>query len=141
MLYHESGTAKEGKIEFKSREIYDETWGSYLTITFSWISYPLDGFHSGDAIQEILNLFSKINMTLEERVNDYIFGHFIQLVIGSRVILKKGIPYKVKEVHGVLYCEQSEREVSVVITVNDIQNIFPKWKDVLLRIIKSIKFH
>lgn len=80
-------------------------------------------------------------MTLEERINDYINGHYTQLVIGDRNILKKGRPYKVKEIHGVLYCEQSQREISVVSVINNIQNIFPQWKNTLLRVIKSIKFH
>lgn len=141
IIHQESGNEKDGKVEFRSIEIYDDTWGPYISITFSWISYPFDGFHSGDAIQEILNLFAKINMTIEERINDYINSHYFQLVIGERVILKKGTPYRVKEIRGVFYCEQSQREISIVLKINNVQNIFPQWKNTLLHIIKSIKFH
>ncbi len=140
-LYEETGDEKSGKLIFKSLEIYDETWGPYLTLTFSWISYPIENFHSGDAIQDILNLFAKLNMNLDDRINDYILGHFFQSAVGSRIILKKGTPYTVKEIHGILYCEHSQREISIIVVINNIQNIFPSWKDTIIRIIKSIKFH
>ncbi|MHA1377657.1 MAG: hypothetical protein ACTSRG_04645 [Candidatus Helarchaeota archaeon] len=142
MISKEEGNDKNGKLEFRSREIYDEIWGPYITITFSWVTYPMENFHSGDAIQDILNLFSKLNINLEERSdNNYINAHLFQYLIGSRFVLKKGITYNIKEIHGILYCEQSQREISIIVTVNDNQNIFQNWKMPIFRILNSINFH
>ncbi|MHA1298902.1 MAG: hypothetical protein ACTSO9_05600 [Candidatus Helarchaeota archaeon] len=102
----------------------------------------MDNFHSGDAIQDILNHFSRLNINLEERSdNTYINAHLFQYLIGSRIIIKKGVHYNIKEIHGILYCEQSQREISIIVTVNNNQNIFQNWKQTLFRILTSIKFH
>ena len=102
----------------------------------------MEKFLSGEAIQDLLNHFSKLKITLEERSdNTYLNAHLFQYLIGSRLILKKDITYRIKEIHAILYCEQTEREVSIIVTINNNQNIYADWKAPLFRILNSIKFH
>lgn len=139
-VYDVQGNKEQGKIEFRSEEIIDDYWGSYISFEYSWETIPFDERDSdGDLISEIDVHFSKLGMVTMERIQKYIQSNFLQYLIGSRVIHVKGHPYPVVEIHGVFYSDYSERLVNFQFRI--LREIFSDWKNAIIQLIESVHFH
>ena len=135
-----SGTKKEGKIEFHSKEIIDEIFGPYISFEYTWKSIPFDIREAdGELFSEIERQAQRLNIGVFKRKGEYINSHFNQYLIGSRIIVKKNIRYSITEFNGVFYCDHTEREVHFKFIIS--QDLFYQWKDTLIQIIHSVKFH
>ena len=135
-----SGTQDEGKLEFKSREILDELYGPYISFEYSWKKIPFDLREAdGNLFNEVERQQQRINSNIIDRQGEYINSHLNQFLIGGRTLIKKEKRYPINEINGVFYCEHTERLVHYeFVIVND---IYSQWKETLIQIIHSVKFH
>ncbi|NHI94008.1 MAG: hypothetical protein EAX96_16080 [Candidatus Lokiarchaeota archaeon] len=138
-IYELQGDKTKGKIEFRSEEIIDDYWGSYITAEYSWETIPFDERDSdGDLINELDIYFSKM-MPVQERIQKYIQSSFVQYLIGARVKHVKGHPYPINEIHGVWYDDHTERVINFKFVI--LREIFADWKPTLIQMIESVRFN
>jgi len=138
--YELEGNKETGRMEFRSEEIIDDYWGSYISFEYSWETVPFDERASdGDLINEIDIHVSKLGLSIMDRVQKYIQSNFIQYVIGSRAKFVKNQNYPVIEIYGVWYSEYSERIVNFSFSI--LREIYYDWKNTLIQMIESVRFY
>ena len=139
-VYEITGDFEKGNIEFRSEEVIDDYWGPYITFEYSWEHVPFDERDSdGDLINEIDVHFSKIGLQRIDRIQKYIQSDYLQYLIGGRIKHVKNKAYAVIEIHGIWYDEITERVVNFNFSV--LREIFDDWKNPLIQLIESVKFH
>ena len=133
-----NGDEKEGSLIFESVEAVDELYGGYIKLVFSWAEIDFDTFLLSDEIQALIAVCSKAGRQFE-KFSTFHKSHECESLIYNKTFVIKNRTYEQIMIHGFYFSEHTGRKITFECSI--LSNIFNNWKETLLNIIESAKFH
>lgn len=108
-----NGEEKKGMIKFFSHHDYDEIWGPNAEMEINWESKERTKFFHAREVQDSIDMYNSIKITVVNKETVWLNSHEFTYWFGNRtqMIRKKYYPEIV--IHGVFYCEISERQFNL----------------------------
>ncbi|TFF88561.1 MAG: hypothetical protein EU550_01070 [Promethearchaeota archaeon] len=133
------GDKNKGYIEFHTQDNYDEFWGPIAKYEFNWESkYRTEFFHSRE-VQESINIYNAINISVTNKDSDWIRSHEYTYWFGNRMKRMGKKYYPENSIHGLFYCELTERVFEMHTTI--IRDYFESYREYILNSYKSVFCH
>jgi hypothetical protein len=133
------GDSKEGYIEFHTYENYDDNWGPIAKYDFSWRSAKRTEFFHSQEVQKSIDLYNSIKLSITEKKSDWLRSHEFTYWFGNRMKRAGKKYYPEKSIHGIFYCELSERVFDMHTAI--IRDYFDSYKEYILSSYKSVFCH
>jgi hypothetical protein len=113
------GDVNEGSISFYSQNDYDEIYGSNAKMEVTWLKKDRNGFFHGKEVQNSIELYSSIGFTIIKKESDWLLSHEFVTWFGQRNKMMRKRYYREKCIHGIFYCDVTERLINVHTDVID----------------------
>ncbi|MBD3215288.1 MAG: hypothetical protein GF311_21955 [Candidatus Lokiarchaeota archaeon] len=133
------GDEKEGLIILHSNNEYDEYWKANAKMEINWESKERENFMHYDAVQKSIDVYNAINMVVTEKNNDWLNSHEYTWWFGNRRKMIRKHYYAEKAIHGLFYCDISERLFSFHTGIID--ELYENFEPYVLECYKSIVCH
>ncbi|MGQ4874135.1 MAG: hypothetical protein ACP6IY_08700 [Promethearchaeia archaeon] len=107
------GDKDNGRIILHSQDEYDEIWGASAKMEINWEKKSrLDYFHAKQ-VQESIDMFNAINVVITEKQNTWHRSHEFTYWFGQRTKMIRKRYYPENIIHGVFYCDLTERQFNL----------------------------
>jgi hypothetical protein len=133
------GDLNEGYISFHSQNDYDEIYGSNAKMEIAWEKKDRIGFFHGKEVQNSIELYSSVGFVITNKKSDWLLSHEIATWLGQRTKMMRKRYYREKCIHGIFYCDVSERLINVHINVID--KHFDNFKPFIIKSLSTILCH
>jgi hypothetical protein len=133
------GDEISGKMTFHSHKDYDENWGPEAKIEISWEKKDRITFYHPREVQESINAYNAINVVVSNKENIWIRSHEFTIWYGSRTKMIKKKYYVENSIHGIFYCDLTERLITLHAIIIKVH--YDEFKQYILECFKSIICH
>ncbi|MFO7795725.1 MAG: hypothetical protein ACQERB_03125 [Promethearchaeati archaeon] len=133
------GNEQEGIIILHSHNDYDEYWGSNAKMEISWEPKKRIDFLHYKEVQRSIDVYNAINMVITNKENDWVRSHEFTFWYGNRSKMIRKRYYAENAVHGIFYCDISERLFSL--HTNVIAELYENFRPYVIESYKSIICH
>ncbi len=133
------GDNKNGYISWKTPNQYDEIWGSLGNMNLEYSSLERGKFFHPKEVQRTIDQFNAINVIISKKENDWINSHEFTIWYGTRRKLIRRRYYKENSIHGIFYCDVTERVFSIHAAI--IEDHYEGFRPYLLNCFNSIACH
>ncbi len=133
------GDANEGFISFHSQNDYDEIYGSNAKMEITWEKKDRTSFFFGKEVQNSIELYSSIDFVITNKESDWLLSHEIIRWFGQRTKMMRKRYYREKCIHGIFYCDVTERLINV--HANVIDKFFENFKPFIIKSLNTIICH
>ncbi len=113
------GDVNEGFISFHSQNDYDEIYGSNAKMEITWEKKDRAGFFHGKEVQNSIELYSSIGFVILKKESDWLLSHEFVTWFGQRTKMIRKRYYREKCIHGIFYCDVTERLINIHANVID----------------------
>lgn len=103
------GNENQGTIILKSQNDYDEIWGANSKMELNWEKKERMNLFLYKEIQSSIDVYNAIGIVVTEKKKDWLMSHEFTYWFGRRRRMIRKRYYVEKVIHGVFYCEVSER--------------------------------
>ncbi|MFX1273446.1 MAG: hypothetical protein ACFFBP_16570 [Promethearchaeota archaeon] len=104
-----SGDINAGSIILESQNIFDEFWGPIARMELNWENKDVNDFYHPREVQKNIDVYSGIQVAVTKKKNDWINSHNYTIWYGHRRKLIKTSYYEELSIHGIFYCDQSNK--------------------------------
>lgn len=108
-----SGDLQQGSIILHSQNIFDDDWGPVAKIELNWEKMNLEKYYHPRALQKNIDVYGAIKVVLTKKKKDWLNSHIYTLWHGTRRKLIKRTPYVELSIHGIFYCENTQRVIDL----------------------------
>jgi len=133
------GDVNEGYISFHSQNDYDEIYGSNAKMEIAWEKKERAGFFHGKEVQNSIELYSSIGFVIIKKESDWLLSHEFVTWYGQRTKMMRKRYYREKCIHGIFYCDVSERLINI--HVNVIDKFYENFKPFIIKSLNTIMCH
>jgi len=133
------GDSENGKIFFESSDEFDEVWGKSVKIELSWEKKSRSEYYHAKEVQKSIDLYNSINVVASKKETIWHLSHELTYWFGEKMKLKRRKYYQSKILHGLFYCEITERFIEINFEV--VSEYFPNYEPFLFEMMKSIECH
>jgi hypothetical protein len=133
------GDENKGTIKFHSHNDYDEIWGSNAKMEFDWFKKDRIKFFHAREVQESIDLYNAISIVVTKKDREWLNTHEFTYWFGNRTKIIRKRYYPENAIHGVFYCEISERQFNMHSAI--IRNHYEGFKPYILECYNSIVCH
>jgi hypothetical protein len=133
------GDQNGGTLKFQSYNNYDEIYGSDATIELNFIKKERVKFYHAKAVQESINIYNAINVVVTHKEDSWINTHEFTCWYGGRTKMIHKRYYPENHIHGLFYCELTERLFEIHSIV--IRDRYEGFKPYLLEASNSVICH
>ena len=133
------GNESKGTIKFQSYNDYDEIWGANAKMEFDWFKKDRIKFFHAREVQESINIYNAINVFVTKKERVWLNSHEFTYWFGNRIKNIRKRFYPENEIHGVFYCEISERQFNMHSVI--IREHYEGFKPYILESFMSIICH
>ncbi len=130
------GDANEGYISFHSQNDYDEIYGSNAKMEITWEKKDRIGFFHGKEVQNSIELYSSIGFVITNKESDWLLSHEFVTWFGQRTKMMRKRYYREKCIHGIFYCDVTERLINI--HTNVIDKHFDNFKPFIIKSLTTI---
>jgi hypothetical protein len=113
------GDEKEGNISFNSHNDYDEIYGSNAKMEISWEKKFKNSLYFGKEVQHSIEVYNAINFAITQRENSWLLSHEFVSYFGQRTKMMRKRYYREKCIHGIFYCDITERLFNIHVNIID----------------------
>jgi hypothetical protein len=133
------GDETKGKITLVSEQQHDDVWGPVATVDITWEKKPRTQYHHGLKVKETIRMFSSIEVVATKKETQWLLSHEMTYWFGTRQQFKFKRYYPTNLIHGVVYCDVTERlyEFHAVCTANN----YAKYEQPFLEMMFSLACH
>ncbi len=104
-----TGDKNNGSVFLNTTNNFDENWGSLAKMEISWEKKDrLETFHAKE-VQRAINLYNSIKVIIKKKEQSWIRSHEFTLLYGNRMKMVGRKFYPEDSIHGVFYCDISNR--------------------------------
>ncbi|KKL67605.1 hypothetical protein LCGC14_2133300 [marine sediment metagenome] len=113
------GDKNRGTISFNSQNDYDEIWGANSSMEINWEKIERINLLFYKEIQDSIDVYNAIGIVVTKKEKDWIRSHSRTIWFGHRKKMLRKRYYLEKVIHGIFYCEVSERLFNIHTSVID----------------------
>ncbi|MBY9020893.1 MAG: hypothetical protein KGD67_07535 [Candidatus Lokiarchaeota archaeon] len=133
------GDKDEGNISFYSQNDYDEIYGSNAKMEITWQKKDRNSFFHGKEVQNSIELYSSIGFAIINKESDWLLSHEFVTWFGQRTKMMRKRYYREKCIHGIFYCDVTERLINV--HINIIDKFYDNFKPFIIKSLNTIICH
>ena len=133
------GDVNEGNISFHSQNDYDEIYGANAKMEISWEKKDRIGFFHGKEVQNSIELYSSVGFAIINKESDWLLSHEFVTWFGQRNKMMRKRYYREKCIHGIFYCDVTERLINV--HTNVIDKFFENFKPFIIKSLSTFICH
>lgn len=133
------GDVNEGFISFHSQNDYDEIYGSNAKMEITWEKKDRAGFFHGKEVQNSIELYSSIGFVILKKESDWLLSHEFVTWFGQRTKMIRKRYYREKCIHGIFYCDVTERLINI--HANVIDKHFDNFKPFIIKSLNTTICH
>jgi hypothetical protein len=133
------GDPKNGMVILHSQDEYDEYWGSNAKMQINWEEKDRSTFYYAKEVQKSIGIYNAIGVVVSLKEATWHLSHEFTFWYGERTKILHKRFYKEKCLHGIFYCDISNRLFNIHTDVID--NYFENFKQYLLKSYKTITCH
>ncbi len=126
-------------IIFKTQDEYDEIWGPNSNIELNWEKKERINFFFYKEIQNSIDVYNAIGIVVTEKKRDWLRSHLRDIWTGHRNKMIRKRYYVENVIHGIFYCDISERLFNIHASV--IGEKYQDFKPFVLNSYNSIICH
>ena len=125
------GDENQGSIILNSQNDYDEIWGSNSKMEINYEKRVRKNLFIYKEIQNSIDVYNAIGIVVTEKKKDWLMSHEFTYWFGSRRKMKRKRYYVEKVIHGIFYCEVSERLFNIHTSI--ISDMYENFKPFVLK--------
>ncbi len=133
------GDENKGSITFNSQNNFDEIWGPNSKMELTWEKKDRSDLIYYKEVQNSINVYNAIGIVVTEKKKDWLRSHEFTYWFGHRNKMIRKRYYSEKLVHGVFYCEVSERVFNIHTSI--IGDMYENFKPFVLSSYSTIVCH
>ncbi|GAB4331911.1 MAG: hypothetical protein Kow0069_39440 [Promethearchaeota archaeon] len=133
----EEGSQVQGRITFVSQAEVDEYYGPEAELEVTWESMGAMSFRHGRALRDSIREHNAIDVVVESTERDWLNHHEFSMWFGSRRKFLHKRLYGISYVHGLFFCDQTQRYFQLQARIY--APAFESYKPHLVATIKSIR--
>lgn len=133
------GDYKEGTIILHSQNEYDEIWGANAKMEVIWEKKERENLYIGKEVQKSIDTYNAIGLVITSKENTWHLSHEFTFWYGQRSKMIRKRFYSERCIHGIFYCDVSERLLNIHTTI--IQKYFENFKPFIIKAYNSIVCH
>ena len=133
------GDANEGYVSFHSQNDYDEIYGSNAKMEIAWEKKDRIRFFHGKEVQNSIELYSSVGFAIIKKESDWLLSHEFVTWFGQRTKMMRKRYYREKCIHGIFYCDVTERLINI--HVNVIDKHFDNFKPFIIKSLSTFICH
>lgn len=113
------GDENRGTIRFNSQNDYDEIWGANSKMEITWEKKEQLNLFFYKEIENSIDVYNSIGIAITEKKKDWLRAHEFIFFFGHRKKMIRKRFYIEKIIHGIFYCDVSERLFNIHTSVID----------------------
>jgi len=133
------GDESQGSIILNSQNDYDEIWGPNSKMELTWEKKGRSDLFYYKEVQNSIDVYNAIGIVVTEKKKDWLRSHEFTYWIGHRNKMIRKRYYNEKVIHGIFYCEISERVFNIHTSI--IGEMFENFKPYVLKSYSTIICH
>ena len=133
------GDTNEGYISFHSQNDYDEIYGANAKMEIAWEKKDRISFFHGKEVQNSIELYSSVGFAIIKKESDWLLSHEFVTWFGQRTKMMRKRYYREKCIHGIFYCDVSERLINI--HVNVIDKHYDNFKPFIIKSLSTFICH
>ena len=140
--YQESeyqGDESQGSIILNSQNDYDEIWGPNSKMELTWEKKGRSDLFYYKEVQNSVDVYNAIGIVVTEKKKEWLRSHEFTYWFGHRNKMIRKRYYNEKVIHGIFYCEISERVFNIHTSI--IGEMFENFKPYVLKSYSTIICH
>lgn len=133
------GDENQGSIILHSANDYDENWKANAKMEISWEPKDRLEFAHYKELQKSIDVYNSIDMVVTNKENDWLNSHEFSFWFGNRRKRINRNYYDEQAIHGVFYCDMTQRFFSLHTVI--IGSLYENFKPYIMECYRSLKCH
>ena len=134
-----TGDENKGTISLHSQNEYDEVWGANAKLEISWEKKGRTEYFHAKQVQASIDMFNAIKVVVTEKERTWLMSHEFTYWFGNRNKMVRKRYYQENIIHGVFYCDMTERQIDISAYI--IRPHYEGFKPFILECFNSIICH
>jgi len=133
------GDENNGYIIMHSQNDYDEIWGPNTKLEIKWEKRERMNLFYYKEVEKSIETYNAIGIVVTKKERDWLMSHEFTLWFGQRRKMIRKRYYVEKVVHGIFYCEITERLFSIHTSI--IESMYENYKPYVIKSYNSVECH
>ena len=133
------GEEKNGFIHFHTQNEFDEIWGPNSKLEINWENKDRLNLFYYKEVQNSIDIYNAIGLVVTQKQQDWLMSHEFTIWFGNRKRMIRKRFYVERAIHGIFYCDSSERLFNIHAIVID--QLYDNFKPYILSCFNSIICH
>ncbi len=133
------GDENNGSITMHSQDEYDEIWGPNSTLELNWEHKDRANLFYYKEVESSIETYNAVGIVVTKKERDWQMSHEFTVWLGQRRKMIRKRYYIERVIHGIFYCEVTERLINIHTSI--IEGMYEKFKPNLLKTFNSIECH
>ncbi|MHA2393287.1 MAG: hypothetical protein ACXAEX_15205 [Promethearchaeota archaeon] len=133
------GDENEGSILLPSQNEYDEIWGPDSNYEITWEKKDRINLFYYKEVENSINVYNAIGLVVTKKEKDWLMSHEFTFWFGRRRKMIRKRYYIEKVIHGIFYCEITERLFNLHTSI--IESAYEQFEPYIIKSFKSIECH
>jgi hypothetical protein len=134
-----NGDEAEGTIILRSKNDYDEIWGSNAKMEISWEKMERENYLHARAVQQSIDMYNAIDIVITKKETIWVRSHEFTYWLGNRTKMIRKHYYPENSIHGIFFCDVSGRIFNLHTKI--IREHYEGFKEYILDSYKSVICH
>ena len=133
------GDETKGHIYFNTQNEFDEIWGPNSKLEINWENKDRLNLLYYKEVQNSIDIYNAIGLVVTQKEQDWLMSHEFTIWFGNRKMMIRKRFYVERAIHGVFYCDSSQRLFNIHAKVID--QLYENFKPYILSCFNSIICH
>ena len=131
------GDENNGYIILHSQNDYDEIWGPNTKLEIKWEKRERMNLFYYKEVEKSIETYNAIGIVVTKKERDWLMSHEFTFWFGQRRKMIRKRYYVEKVVHGIFYCEITERLFSIHTSI--IESMYENYKPYIIKSYNSVE--
>lgn len=133
------GDESNGFITLLSQNDYDEIWGPDARLEIKWEKKDRTDLFYYKEVESSIEVYNAIGIVVTKKERDWLMSHEFTFWFGQRRKMIRKRYYVERVIHGIFYCEISERLLNVHTSI--IEGKYENYQPQIIKSYNSIECH
>lgn len=133
------GDESNGSILLPSQKEYDEIWGPDSKYEINWETKDRMNLFYYKEVEGSINVYNAIGLVVTKKEKDWLMSHEFTFWYGQRRKMIKKRYYIEKVIHGIFYCDITERLFNLHTSI--VESAYEQYKPNIIKSFKTIECH
>ncbi|MFX1324645.1 MAG: hypothetical protein ACFE8N_06800 [Promethearchaeota archaeon] len=133
------GDESNGSILLPSENEHDEIWGSDSKYEITWEKKDRMNLFYYREVEGSIDVYNAIGLVVTKKEKDWLMSHEFTFWFGQRRRMIKKRYYIEKVIHGIFYCDITERLFNLHTSI--VESAYEQYKPSIIKSFKTIECH